>query len=316
MAFTTFFTTGTTAGILLIMILVLYSLSRGICSVSAKDVLGKTISKSRRGRLMGWSASISGVAILIIGFVMMQINGDNQDVSVIIYLLLAAALTWLLASFAFNMIEEQAGATEGGGNALTVAIESLSIIYTDKAFREFVIARALLLSIAFTPPFYVLLAQSIATQQLISLGILIIASGLAAMLASPFWGYLSDVSSKRVMIIASTGAGVIGIITGKAALNGAQWFANEYAIAVLFFLLNIMHGGARLGRKVYLVDMATSDNRAQYVAISNTLIGIAMLIGGLIGVLAHTFGVAVLIMTLASISLLSTLYIAKLKDIT
>jgi uncharacterized membrane protein YkgB len=62
--------------------------------------------------------------------------------------------------------------------------------------------------------------------------------------------------------------------------------------------------------------MATTDNRAQYVAISNTLIGIAMLIGGLIGVLAHTFGVAVLIMTLASISLLSTLYIAKLKDIT
>jgi hypothetical protein len=34
-------------------LLVLFSLTRGLCSVSAKDVLGKTVSKARRGNLMG-----------------------------------------------------------------------------------------------------------------------------------------------------------------------------------------------------------------------------------------------------------------------
>jgi hypothetical protein len=43
-----------------------------------------------------------------------------------------------------------------------------------------------------------------------------------------------------------------------------------------------MHGGVRLGRKIYLVDMASGDNRAAYVAVSNTLIGVLMLAGGLI----------------------------------
>lgn len=315
MAITAALTSGIEAGLLLIIMLVIFCLSRGICSVSAKDVLGKTVSKSHRGRLMGWSSSISGIAILVIGIVITQTKPIDQDITSIIYLLVTAAFIWLLAIFAFNKISEQAGATEGGGNAISVAFNSLSIIKSDSAFRQFVIARTLLLSIAFTPPFYVLLAQSTATQQLLGLGILVIANGLAAMLASPFWGYLSDLSSKRVMILASSGAGVISLITGSAALFEAQWLTNSYAIAAMFFLLNIMHCGARLGRKVYLVDMANSDNRAQYVAISNTLIGIAMLIGGLFGLLAETLGIATLIITLALISLVSTLYIARLNEV-
>lgn len=44
---------GKAAGGVIVFMLVVFSLSRGICSVSAKDVLGKTVSKSRRGTLMG-----------------------------------------------------------------------------------------------------------------------------------------------------------------------------------------------------------------------------------------------------------------------
>ena len=55
------------AGASILLMLVIFSLSRGLCSVSAKDVLGKTVSKSRRGALMGWSASLAGVAVLGIG---------------------------------------------------------------------------------------------------------------------------------------------------------------------------------------------------------------------------------------------------------
>ena len=36
----------------------------------------------------------------------------------------------------------------------------------------------------------------------------------------------------------------------------------------------------RLGRKTYLIDMATPENRAQLVAVSNTLIGVFLLIIG------------------------------------
>ncbi len=63
-------TSGVLAGWLLLVCLVLYSLARGLCSVSAKDVLVKTISKTRRGRLMGYNASLAGLTTLAIGLLL------------------------------------------------------------------------------------------------------------------------------------------------------------------------------------------------------------------------------------------------------
>ena len=47
--------------------LLVFSFARGICSVAAKDVLGKTVSKSRRGTLMGLATSVSGLFTLLLG---------------------------------------------------------------------------------------------------------------------------------------------------------------------------------------------------------------------------------------------------------
>ena len=48
---------GVAAGWAVIAMLTLFSLTRGLCSISAKDVLGKTVSEARRGALMGYSAA-------------------------------------------------------------------------------------------------------------------------------------------------------------------------------------------------------------------------------------------------------------------
>ncbi len=305
---------GTLAGIVLTSMLIVFSISRGLCSVAAKDVLGKTISKSRRGRLMGWSASLSGAVILVFGVALTQLNLEQQAVEVFVFLFIGAAVLWLLACIAFFAIEEQPGSTEGGGNAISAALANMRLIYTDIPFRRFVIARALLLSAAFAPPFFVIVAQANSTG-LMGLGILIIANGLASTVSSPFWGYLGDSSSKSVMMYAMIGASTVCTITGLAALFEVTWLLNEFGMAFLFFLLTVMHNGARLGRKIYLVDMANNDNRAAYVAVSNTLIGLLMLAGGLVGVLGELFGAAIVILTLAIFSIISVFYVKSLQEL-
>ena len=50
-----------TARIAIIALIIAFSLARGFCSVAAKDVLGKTIPRDRRGQLTGWSASAAGL---------------------------------------------------------------------------------------------------------------------------------------------------------------------------------------------------------------------------------------------------------------
>ena len=306
---------GSLAGSLIILMLVIYSLARGLCSVSAKDVLGKTVSKSRRGILMGWSAGLSGVAVLAIGLWLGVVDLEDAGLTVFAGLLIGGSLLWLVAVFFFAVIREQPGATEGGGNALIVAVQQLRLLVDDAPFRRFVLARALLLSVALAPPFYVLIAQAKSGAGMLGLGALIIANGLATSFSAPLWGYMGDKSSRGVMAIASAGAGFLGVLTFLAIRLELDWAMNEFGFAAVFLLLNIMHGGVRLGRKVYLVDMATGGNRAAYVAVSNTVIGVLMLAGGLIGLVASWLGTTAIVLILGLLSLVAAGYITTIPDV-
>ncbi len=306
---------GRSAGGAILLMLVVYSLARGLCSVSAKDVLGKTVSKSRRGALMGWSASLSGIAVLGIGLWLGTVDLAASGVRVFAGLLVTGGALWILAALAFSMIREQPGATDGGGNALAVALRQLRLLADDDSFRRFVIARSMLLAVALAPPFYVLIAQQEARAGLLGLGALIIANGLATSLSAPFWGHRGDKSSRIVMAHAATGAGLVGLFTFAAVTFDWSWATGEIGLAVLFFLLNVMHGGVRLGRKIYLVDMASGENRAAYVAVSNTVIGVLMLIGGLVGLIGDWLGAPATVLFLGLFSLLAAFYIRKLPEV-
>lgn len=305
---------GSTAGWAILGLLIIFSLARGLCSVSAKDVLGKTVSRGKRGTLMGWSAGISGLAVLAVGIYVEWFAGD-APLAVLAWLLAGGALLWFIAMGFFAAIREQPGATEGGGNALTVALQSFGMLKTDGLFRRYVIGRALLLSVALAPPFYVLLAQQHTAEGLVGLGMLIIASGIAGSLSSPVWGRLSDYSSRLVIVLAALAAGIQGILLYVLVAAESPWISSAWLYAGLFLTLSVSHGGVRLGRKVYLVDMATADTRAIYVALSNTLIGIAMLAGGLIGVLADLISVEAVILVLALLSLVAALWAWRLPEV-
>lgn len=53
---------GATAGWAIVSLVVLFSLARGLSSIASKDVLGKTIPKTRRGRLNGLMSAVSGLS--------------------------------------------------------------------------------------------------------------------------------------------------------------------------------------------------------------------------------------------------------------
>lgn len=308
-------TTGVIAGWLILACLVLYSLARGLCSVSAKDVLGKTISKTRRGRLMGYSTSLAGLATLAIGLLLQSDFIGQNNLPVLLMFIVVAGLLWLLAFLSFLAIVEPDGATEGGGNALQVALQSLELLIDDKPFQQYVISRILLLSVALVIPFYVILVQQQLQGELSILGWLIIANGVASSLSAPLIGKLADHGSRNVMAGAALLAGIVGIVTWYISSYHADLQFGVSSAVIVFFLITLTHGAVRLGRKVYLVDMADTDNRAQYVAVSNTVIGIAMLFGGIIGVIADMFNVQTVILILSVIALAAGVYIRRLPDV-
>ena len=117
------------------------------------------------------------------------------------------------------------------------------------------------------------------------------------------------------MAVAAFGAGLLGLFT-FAAVN-CEWglATSELGLAAIFLVLNVMHGGVRLGRKIYLVDMASGDNRAAYVAVTNTLIGVSILVGGLIGLVGDWLGAAATVLVLGLLSTIAPAYSHKLLEV-
>lgn len=298
-----------------VVLLAIFSLSRGICSVANKDVTGKTVSKTRRGRMSGVAASAAGLLTLLTALVIIFAPDMEGQRSLFVGLLGAGVVLWFAAALLYAGIPEVAGATEGGGNALTEALKSMSLLWQDRQFGHFVISRALLVAAAFAIPYIVVLIQREGESELTSLGSLMLASGLAGLLAGRFWGRWSDSASHHVMAAASVMSTLV--ISVALALYywipealGAQWVA-----ALLLFSSAVAHHGARVGRKTYLVDMATQDNRAQLTAVSNTVMGVVLLAGLLLGWVDAAYGVAVVLWALGAIGLLATLAALRLPDV-
>lgn len=290
---------GTLGGSMVLIVLVALSLARGLSSVATKDVMGKTIAKKRRGTLMGWSGSVAGGATLIAGGVLMLFD-DRPGQWAMAVLLGTAALGWALNAFCAARIKESPGAVEGGENAWDSIKLGLSLLKEDRTFLHFNLSRALLLSSALALPYIALLGQQQSGSQLGGLGLLVVVSGIAGMLADPLWGKRADASSRQVMRDAAIGTLACCLLGSLLAWTPAAWSTAVWPYALIYGLLIIVHHGVRLGRKTYLVDMANQDNRALYVALSNTLTGILMLIvGGILGGLAQWLGSAALLVVLA-----------------
>jgi MFS family permease len=316
MALTAVSLEGAAAGWIIVGLLVLLSLARGMASVASKDVLGKTVSKTRRGTLMGYSAALAGIATIAVGNWARARGEDADATGFLLGMLLAAGVLWLAAAVLFSFIKEQPGATEGGGKALSVALESLGLLRADPAFRRFVFTRALFLSTALAMPFYVILARELGGG-LASLGLLVIASGLAGALSAPVWGRLADRSSRQTLVLAGTLAGLVGVTVFAASALQLSWLTGEYAVTVAFLLMGVAHSGVRIGRKTYLVDMATAETRSAFVAVSNTAIGVLLLLGGAaVGLAAQLVGAAGVILVLALAALAAAGSSLRLAEVT
>lgn len=291
--------TGTAAGLGIVACLLLFSLARGVCSVAQKDVLGKTIAKTRRGRVSGYSESIAGILTMILAAYLLV--SDQPSLSVVIAMLLIAAACWLWSAFLFARIIEQADNNSLAVESLAAMAGQFSVLRSNGEFRKFVLVRSALLGSALSAPYMVALAQSSGDGSLSVLGSLLLAASLASFLSGSTWGKLADSSSAHCMTI----AGLLAALSGVAAVVLASVTAGSgFSYSVCIFALYLAHAGVRVGRKTHLVDMTDAENRSALVAVSNTLIGAMLLVLATVGAILsqlHEFAALLFFSGLAAV---------------
>lgn len=313
------FLPGETASLLIVILLAFFSLARGVCSVAAKDVLGKTISKSRRGRLTGLAASIAGFVTLGVAALLWlspgAMGGSGGDTTLFALLLAFAALLWLAAATVYGGVPEVPGATEGGGNAIADALKSLGLLASDREFLRFVLARMLLVATAFAIPYLVVLVQRTGDSDIGGLAGLLLAEGAAGLVSGAFWGRWSDRASHHVMAFAAALSAAVMATALAAAVMAPQWLAQLLLPSLLIFVAAVAHQGARVGRKTYLVDLANAETRSSYTAVSNTVLGVFLLSGSALGVVDAVYGTNAVLLLLLLVAVLASVFCLTLKRV-
>ncbi|MDX1711376.1 MAG: MFS transporter [Rhodovibrionaceae bacterium] len=293
------------AGLAILVLMALFSIASGVGSVAFQDVMGKTVPKGRRGRLLSNRAAIGG-ALTLAAAVAMRAGLGGEALWPLLLLVGVAAGLWVAGALFFAAIEELPGATEGGRNLVAETKRGFAFVRQVPAFRTFLSARALLLAVELATPFYALHAQAIYGQSVSGLAVFVLAIGLANIVSSPFWGRFADASSRSVLALAGlVGAGAAALALVIHAVPALQGWPAVYA--VVFVLLGLAEQGVRLGRKTYLVDAAPKDDRPLYVAFANTAIGVLALVFGALGIVAQIVGPAFLVGVILVLSLLGAL---------
>lgn len=294
---------GLAAGLALCAALAALAVSRAACSVSYKDILGKTVEKTRRGAVTGVAGSTASIAVLI--FAGLLLSGLLRDVTPVIVAIGLAAVLWVAAATLFSRLEEQASEDT----------DDVSVDFTplkeDRQFRLFIAVRGLLTVTALAPPYFVLLGGGQSALQ--GLGALLLASSAAAFAGSYVWGRLSDRSSRKVLFLSGLLATTFALLAVVSELSG--WATTVWVIPVILFFFMLSYQGVRSARSVYLVDMSPEDARSSYAALANTAIGVLLLITGAFGGVLALVGPVASLVGFAVLSLIGGVLALRLKEV-
>lgn len=287
------FLEGDRAGWSMIGCLAVLSLGRAFCSISQKDALARTIPKQRRGSVTGAAGSAASLGVLVFG-ILLAAGIIPMTTACIAAAIAVAGAAWFAGALIFSALREPASDPVAGERTLFSAF--VAPLGRDAQLRWFIFTRAMLTATALAPPFIVMLTSAGNELELGHLGPLVLASGAASILSAYIWGRLSDTSSRKTLLAAAclgastfAATGLFGLLGGGSL--GMGWNGMALSAASIFFA-QIAHEGVRAGRKLHLTDMADDDNRARYTALSNSLIGIILLLGGAWGSLSEVAGPA------------------------
>ncbi|MGQ8365816.1 MFS transporter permease [Glaciecola sp. 1036] len=272
------------AGVLMLLSLTCFSFARALTSLIMKDIQGVHIDKGNRGKLLGSAGTISSAISVAVALLSMY-GSMTKDANSVLIVGGIAVFCQLTATIVLTKLTTKVDTQEN----------KIKILWSEN-FTQFVLVRSLLAHSALLAPIFVLAFDG----DLVNiLAYLIITQSAAGFVSSYLWGSLSDNNAKLSMQIGA----VICLLSNAVLLFGMfaeqALLANHYFIIALYFVLSIGHNGIRTGRKVYVVDIAKGQNRTEFVAGANTVVGAVILVlGALYSVVStHALSTTLALMT-------------------
>ena len=270
--------------LLLFACIALFGLTDGLSSVAWFDMLARAIPVKRRGRLIGVSQIISGLAGLGVGWVISRILEGPQypfprDYALIFTL---AGAAFIPSTIAIVMLRETGADTTADPPERRQRNGWLSPLLDDPSFRQLMTCRVLIGLVSLATPFYVVHATDVLELSPGILGSFVAAQQVAGVAAGALLGLVSDRRGPGSVIRISGILSIVGPLFALLAhVAHGGFLVRAYPLA--YVALGAYQSSTMLGFYNYLMEIAPEDVRPSYIGLGNTITGVLTLaptIGG------------------------------------
>ena len=264
--------------------LVLFMGTDGLAAVAWFDVFSKSVPAERRGRVVGASQIASGIAGVGVGWLVGRILGTDGPPFPTNYALLfflcgfSLLISWLALNFLREPVLKPASGPREGGNFLR---RLMSVLRTDRQFRQVTIVRLLFGLGGIATPFYMVYGTNVLRLPPETVGLATSAQVLGGILAGVGLGYIQERWGSRLVILCSTALGLgmplLALLTQVLAFQGAALSILTAVYASIFVTVGLVNSSIMLGFINFVMELAPPHDNPTYMGLSNALTGLLLL---------------------------------------
>jgi len=276
--------------LLLVSFFVLYgtaSLGGGLGGLPFLDIVGKVITPRHRGKFFSLRLFFGGLLSIGGGLVVRYVLAHPIHFAFPYNYALLFFLTFLgtsLGMFLFVFIREPAelpGAKKR--SSFFVYLKKIGIILrNNKNYSRFFWAIIFLNCGIVALPFYAVYGREVLHFPLETTGVFVVAQMMGAIISALFWGFLSDKYGNKIVVVLSglMGVSVPCLVILTMLLHKMAIFPEFLLIiyTIVFVLVGMNLNGLFIGQNNLLLEIAPAKERATYIGVTNTAIGLVSLL--------------------------------------
>jgi MFS family permease len=308
---------------LLVSFFVLYTVNSvlaGVAGLPFMDVIAKTIPPTRRGSYFSWRRLLGGSLALaggvLVKFVLSPDSGlDFPNTFALLFFFAFLATVVQVGTFSL-IIEPESEDIDTERVSLVEQLRRASKLpFQHRTYGRYLVVRLAIIAANIAMPFYAVYArwELGASEEMV--GIYLIGSTLAGVLSNIFWGRVSDRRGNRLLMqfVALTAilAPALALLIGNLPAIGLD----KTHVFTLVFISYGMHQTATfIGGGNYVLELAPARKRAMYIGFSNTMIGLALFLSPVGGLIVDWLGYELLFLIAVVFSAVAILVSLKLEE--
>jgi hypothetical protein len=279
---------------------IVISFLAGLAGLPFLIVTAKVIPANRRGLLFGLRQFIGGgLGIAAGGLVALILGGQfglpfPQNYAVV---LAAGAAGYALSYIVFGMTKEEPDETPAHQPPIMANLKlAWSIARTDTQYQYYMVMRVALLVAAACVPFLTVYAKRALGVSDGFIGTLISVTLSSSLLSNILWARLSDRRGNRLVMIIVGAMGLLFCATAAITTSLPSSMLNSdlahLALVGLFALSGAFQSGINIASIPLMIEVAPQDQQSLYIGLSNTVLGLVILLTSVVGIIVDQFGFA------------------------